>query len=99
MKDILTRTMPLLHHGHDEHGGRVHTHEDGTTHAHPEYTHEELIKLLEYMESHNAQHAEELHELAHQIEGDAHEYIHEAVKEIKASNEKLAKAIDLLKEL
>lgn len=57
---------------------------------------EERLALLKYMLSHNAHHAEELHELAHSVSGEAHELIHLAVDRIEESNKMLEKAVCLL---
>ena len=73
-----------MHEGHD-HGG-----------AGGAATPEERLALLKYMLTHNAHHAEELHELAHGTEGEAHDLLHAAVDDLLAGNEKLRKAIELL---
>ena len=71
----------------------VHAHEHGTG----ETTPAQRNALLTYMLEHNMHHAEELHELGHQTEGEASELIHEAVALFEQSNEKLAAALELLK--
>lgn len=53
--------------------------------------------VLTYMLEHNRAHAEELHELGHEVQGDAYDLIHEAVDLFEQSNEKLAQALELLK--
>ncbi len=49
------------------------------------------------MVQHNRHHAEELHELAHSIEGEAAQLLHEAVVDLTVGNEKLAEALRILK--
>ena len=71
-----------------------HTHEHG--HTHEVHSPEETVALLTYMVGHNQHHAEELHELAHSVEGEAQQLLHEAVVEL--GNEKLAEALRILKE-
>ena len=73
-----------------------HTHEHG--HTHEVHSPEETVALLTYMVGHNQHHAEELHELAHSVEGDAQQLLHEAVVELTLGNEKLAEALRILKE-
>ena len=75
----------------NEHG---HTHEH--CHCH-EATAQETLTLLEYMLDHNRHHADELHETAHGLDGEAKTLVHAAVIDIESSNDKLAKAIALLK--
>ena len=58
---------------------------------------EETLALLKYMLDHNRHHADELHELAHGIDGEARELVHAAVIDIENSNDKLARALKLLK--
>lgn len=79
---------------------RVYEHEG---HEHEGHSHgtvaskEEVTALLKYMADHNKHHAEELHELAHGLDGDAHEYIHDAVHELEKATELMNKALELLK--
>lgn len=73
-----------------------HTHEHG--HTHEVHSPEETVALLTYMVGHNQHHAEELHELAHSMEGEAQQLLHEAVVELTLGNEKLAEALRILKE-
>ena len=73
-----------------------HTHEHG--HTHEVHSPEETVALLTYMVGHNQHHAEELHELAHSVEGEAQQLLHEAVVELTLGNEKLAEALCILKE-
>ena len=73
-----------------------HTHEHG--HTHEVHSPEDTVALLTYMVGHNQHHAEELHELAHSVEGEAQQLLHEAVVELTLGNEKLAEALRILKE-
>ena len=73
-----------------------HTHEHG--HTHEVHSPEETVALLTYMVGHNQHHSEELHELAHSVEGEAQQLLHEAVVELTLGNEKLAEALRILKE-
>lgn len=73
-----------------------HTHEHG--HTHEVHSPEETVALLTYMVGHNQHHAEELHELAHSVGGEAQQLLHEAVVELTLGNEKLAEALRILKE-
>ena len=73
-----------------------HTHEHG--HTHEVHSPEGTVALLTYMVGHNQHHAEELHELAHSVEGEAQQLLHEAVVELTLGNEKLAEALRILKE-
>ena len=73
-----------------------HTHEHG--HTHEVHSPEETVALLTYMVGHNQHHAEELHELAHSVEGEAQQLLHEAVVDLTVGNEKLAEALRILKE-
>ncbi len=80
----------------------AHTHEHEHTlehgHTHEVHSPEETVALLTYMVGHNQHHAEELHELAHSVEGEAQQLLHEAVVELTLGNEKLAEALRILKE-
>lgn len=74
------------------------------THPHPhEHGHEsaaspeEKLALLNYMLGHNRSHTEELHDLAHSLEGAPHDLLHAAVEAYENGNEKLAEALRLLK--
>ena len=55
------------------------------------------LALLGYMADHNRQHAQELHELAHSVDGEAAQLLHEAVVDLTVSSEKLAEALRILK--
>ena len=86
-----------------------HTHADGTTHTHShDHTHshghdhqhhspEEALALLSYMVQHNRHHAEELHELAHSLEDEPAQLLHDAILDFNLGNEKLDEALKLLK--
>lgn len=76
----------------------AHTHEHEHGHTHEVHSPEETVALLTYMVGHNQHHAEELHELAHSVEGEAQQLLHEAVVELTLGNEKLAEALRILKE-
>lgn len=69
-------------------------------HHHPEEHHssEELLALLQYAVSHNKHHTEELHELSHEIEGEAGQLIHDACVDFQVGNEKLEEALRIFKE-
>lgn len=70
-----------------------HTHDHHHDHSSPE----ETLALLNYMLGHNRHHAQELHELAHGVEGEAAELLHEAVDDLARSNDKLERALAILK--
>ena len=85
----------------------LHTHEHATISGHPHadavsqtqaqtVSSEERLALLKYMVHHNAHHAEELHELAHGVDGEAAEWLHKAVADIEESNKKIEAALALL---
>lgn len=57
----------------------------------------ETVALLTYMLDHNRHHADELHDLAHELDGEARELVHAAVIDIESSNDKLARALKLIK--
>lgn len=73
-----------------------------TTHNHEhchhchEATSEETLALLKYMLDHNRHHADELHDMAHNLDSDAKELVHAAVIDLENGNDKLAKAISIL---
>ena len=75
-----------------------HDHQHPHSHSHEHHSSEETLALLTYMLGHNRHHAEELHELAHGISEEAAALLHEAVKDYEAGNEKLGKALELMKE-
>ena len=75
----------------------MHEHTHDHDHEHKAHSPEETLALLGYMIDHNRHHAEELHELAHSAGEESAELIHEAVELFNAGNEKLSKALSLLK--
>ena len=75
-----------------------HIHDHHHDHEHKAHSPEETLALLGYMIDHNRHHAEELHDLAHSATPDAAALIHEAVDAFLAGNEKLEKALAILKE-
>ena len=94
-------SMRVMVNGEEEGTGEhhhEHLHDHHHDHGHGASSPEERMALLKYMLSHNAHHAEELHELAHTGNSEASELIHEAVDLIGQSNEKLERAIKLLEE-
>lgn len=86
-------------HSHEHTHTHTHEHHHDHSHSHAEApaSKEEQLALLAYMLHHNEHHAEELHELAHGIDGEASALIHEAVALFNQGNEKLAAALSLLK--
>ena len=56
-------------HDHDHDHDHVHPHDHEHTHSHDHHSPEEALALLTYMLGHNRHHAEELHELAHDVDG------------------------------
>lgn len=69
-----------------------HTHEHGHCHA-CEVNTEETAALLKYMLDHNRHHADELHDLAHGLDGEARELVHAAVIDLETANSKMEKAL------
>ena len=74
---------------------------EGHEHSHPHEAPKEAgesLALLTYMLDHNRHHAEELHELAHDLSDagrdDAAALLHEALSLYEKGNEKLAQALD-----
>lgn len=88
--DGVTHTHP---HDHTHEHGHTHDHE----HTHEHHSPEEALALLAYMVQHNRHHAEELHELAHSMEDEAAQLIHDAILDFNLGNEKLDEALRLLK--
>ena len=87
------------HAGADAPHTHAHTHEHGHDHGHTHEHHspEETVALLAYMVTHNQHHAEELHELAHDVDGEAQQLLHDAVVDFTLGNEKLEEALRILK--
>lgn len=75
-----------------------HIHDHDHSHTHDHTSPEESLALLTYMLGHNRHHAEELHELAHNLEDEAAQLIHDAVIDFELGNEKLAEALHILQE-
>ena len=75
-----------------------HTHDHDHHHHQGHASPEESLALLTYMLGHNRHHAEELHELAHGIDGEAAQLIRDAVVDFELGNEKLAEALHILQE-
>ena len=79
---------------HEQH----HDHDHDHPHDHGHTGLEERVAMLTYMLGHNQHHAQELHELAHDL-GDsaAAQLIHAAVVDFEVGNKKLAEALVVLK--
>lgn len=75
-----------------------HPHEHHHEHAEGHASMEETLALLTYMVNHNRHHAEEIHEIAHGIDGVAADLLHDAVDYFERGNEKLELALAALKE-
>ena len=71
----------------------THDHEHHHEHSSPE----ETLALLTYMLGHNRHHAQELHDLAHGVEGEAADLLQGAVDDLGHSNDKLERALAILK--
>ena len=69
----------------------THEHHDGAANK------EEIVALLGYMIDHNKHHAEEIHEMAHGLNGEAAGLLHEAVGLFTDGNEMLEAALEILK--
>mgnify|MGYP000010141478 FL=1 len=85
----------MCQHEHDHEHGHCHDHEH--PHAHDVHSPEETLALLTYMLGHNRHHAEELHELAHSVDGEAQQLLHDAVVDFTLGNEKLEETLRILK--
>lgn len=72
-----------------------HTH--NYEHHHSATSPEEALALLEYMLGHNKHHADDLHSLSHNFNGEPAELLHQAVKDFECGNAKLEQALKLLK--
>lgn len=84
-------------HDHDHDHDHVHPHDHAHTHSHGHHSPEEALALLTYMLGHNRHHAQELHELAHDVDGEAQQLLHDAVVDFTLGNEKLEEALRILK--
>ena len=92
--DGTTHTHPHTHdHGHEQ----EHTHTHDHSHTHDHHSPTEARALLAYMVQHNRHHAEELHELAHSMDDEAAQLIHDAILDFDLGNEKLDEALKLLR--
>jgi len=75
----------------------THSHQHSHEHIHseaPASSREELLALLSYMVSHNKHHAEELHDLAHDIGGETATLIHKAIDAFSEGNTRLEEALE-----
>ena len=83
---------------HDHSHGHEHQHEH--LHDGGEINIEQTLALLKYMLEHNRHHAEELHDLAHQLNGQGKEaaadHIHEAIHSFNEGNDLLEQALDAI---
>lgn len=83
---------------HDHSHGHEHQHEH--LHDGGEINIEQTLALLKYMLEHNRHHAEELHDLAHQLNGQGKEAaadrIHEAIHSFNEGNDLLEQALDAI---
>ena len=88
-------------HSHTHSHDHEHTHEHSHDHHHDHGAHAETDALIGYMVSHNAHHAEELkesaHTLRHEGRGEIADCIEAAVTDFAAGNEKLSKALEMIK--
>ena len=83
----------------------MHDHADGHAHSHHHHgsdapaagSVDRNTALLAYMVDHNKSHAGELHDLAHELDGEAADLIHAAVALFDQGNEKLDQALSILK--
>ena len=84
----------------DENGNII-PHGEGHDHHHDHGDHAETDALIGYMVSHNAHHAEELKEIAHTLRhegrGEIADCIEAAVADFATGNEKLSKALEMIK--
>ena len=92
--DGVTHTHP---HTHDHCHEHTHDHDHGHEHTHAQHSPEEALALLGYMVQRKRQHAAELHELAHSMEDEPAQLIHDAILDFNLGNEKLDEALKLLK--
>ena len=79
-------------------GEHHHDHDHNHPHDHGHTGLEERVAMLTYMLGHNQHHAQELHELAHDLgDSEAAQLIHDAVVDFEVGNKKLAEALVVLK--
>ncbi|MDR2354904.1 MAG: cobalt transporter [Clostridiales Family XIII bacterium] len=89
---------------HDSHPAHAHPHEHGEhAHAHGPEGAAKIAAVLGYTHAHNAQHAEELDELARKLRhkgfAAAADAAIAAAADFRSGNEKLSEALRLLKEV
>ena len=92
-------------HEHEHDHDHEHTHKHGHTHDH-DHDHEHHAfhqhitpeAVLQHMLEHNRSHADELEAIASQVTGDAAAKIAEAVASMRAGNDRLAEALEIMKE-
>ena len=84
-------------HSHTHDHDHCHEHGHDHEHSHAQHSPEEALALLAYMVQHNRHHAEELHELAHSMDDEPAQLIHDAILDFNLGNEKLDEALKLLK--
>ena len=94
---------PVAHSGHDHGHCEEHCHDHGHSCQECGHDHrEESVALLGYMLSHNEHHAQELDQMADNLEQlgmtDAAAQIKEAVSEFQKGNMRLSLALTLVKE-
>jgi len=77
-----------------DHSGHVHIHD----HDHGAHSAEASSALLRYMSAHLRSHGEELHDLAHGLDGEAAALVHEAVALYEQAGGKLDAALALLRD-
>jgi hypothetical protein len=107
------QNCPIINPMEDRNHFHLHTHQPGSSvegsphdHIHP-HTHEhiedpaKITALLSYMVDHNRQHGEEIHGLAHSLyhagQQEAADLLDQGLKDFEKGNEKLAKALNLLR--
>ena len=73
-----------------------HIHPHQHAHGQDDVSPEEVLALLKYMLEHNRHHADELHDLAHQVPEDVEQILHQALEQYGAANDKLAEALQRL---
>lgn len=69
----------------------IHEHLSGASNS------EEIIALLTYMIDHNKHHADEIHDMAHELNGESAKLLHDAVVLFEEGTQKLESALKLLK--
>ena len=86
---------------HNKDGGCGCGHDHSHDHSHKVSGPDETLALLSYMLDHNRHHAEDLHEIYHSLEAngkkEAAAILHEAMDDFNKANDKLEKALKLVK--